>query len=46
MSAFDVYHTFDSPPKALISMALQRFGTLLRLLRLISLALEYGATYI
>ena len=44
--AFDVYHAFDSPPKALISMALQRFGTPLRLLRLISLALEYGATYI
>ena len=44
--AFDVYHAFDSPPKALISLALQRFGTPLRLLRLISLALEYGATYI
>ena len=44
--AFDVYHAFDSPPKALISMALQRFGTPLRLLCLISLALEYGATYI
>ena len=44
--AFDVYHAFDSPPKALISMALQRLGTPLRLLRLISLALEYGATYI
>ena len=44
--AFDVYHAFDSPPEALISMALQRFGMPLRLLRLISLALEYGATYI
>ena len=43
--AFDVYHAFDSPPKALIRLALQRFGTPLRLLRLISLALEYGATY-
>ena len=44
--AFDVYHTFDSLPKALISIALQRVETLLRWLRLISLALEYGATYI
>ena len=44
--AFDVHHAFDSLPKALISMALQWFGTPLRLLRLISLALEYGATYI
>ena len=44
--AFDVYHAFDSPPKGLISMALQSFRTPLRLLRLISLTLEYGATYI
>ena len=36
--AFDVYHAFDSPPKLLIRTALDRLGTPLKLLRIISLA--------
>ena len=44
--AFDVYHAFDSPPKYLIFHVLDRMGTPLQLLRLISLVLELGATFI
>ena len=44
--AFDVYHAFDSPPKHLIRTVLDRLGTPLKLLRIISLALEHGATFI
>ena len=43
--AFDVYHAFDSPPKFLIFHVLDRMGTPLKLLRLISLVLEQGATF-
>ena len=44
--AFDVYHAFDSPPKYLIFHILDRMGTPLKLLRLISLVLELGATFL
>ena len=43
---FDMYHAFDSPPKYLIFHILDRMGTPLKLLRLISLVLELGATFI
>ena len=35
--AFDVYHASDSPPKHLIRTVLDRLGTPLKLLRIISL---------
>ena len=44
--AFDVYHAFDSPPKALICQVMGRLGTRVRLLQLIAQALEHGTTYI
>ena len=44
--AFDVYHAFDSPPKYLINQVLDLIGTPLRLLRIPSLVLERGATFI
>ena len=44
--AFDVYHAFDSPPKALICQVPGRLGTPVRLLQLITQALEHGTTYI
>ena len=44
--AFDVYHAFDSPPKALICQVLGRLCTPVRLLQLITQALEHGTTYI
>ena len=44
--AFDVYHAFDSPPKYLIHQVLDRMGTPLKLLRILSLVLERGATFI
>ena len=44
--AFDVYHAFDSPPKALICQVLGCLGTRFRLLQLITQALEHGTTYI
>ena len=44
--AFDVYHAFDSPPKNLIFHIFDRMGTPLKLLRLISLVLELGATFL
>ena len=44
--AFDVYHAFDSPPKYLIHHTLQRMGTPVKLLLLITLVLEQGATFI
>ena len=43
---FDVYHAFDSPPKVLISTVLAKMGTPTKLLRLIQMVLEFGATYI
>ena len=44
--AFDAYHAFDSPPKALICQVLGRLGTPVRLLQLITQALKHGTTYI
>ena len=44
--AFDVYHAFDSAPKPLIYGVLDRLGTPSKLLRLIFLVLEKGATYL
>ena len=44
--AFDVYHAFDSPPKLLIREALDRLGTPLLLLRIISLVMERGSTFL
>ena len=44
--AFDVYHAFDSPPKYLIHHTLQRMGTPVKLLLLITLVLDQGATFI
>ena len=44
--AFDVYHAFDSPPKHLIRTVLDRLGKPLKLLHIISLALDHGATFI
>ena len=44
--AFDMYHTFDSPPKMLIREVLERMGTPSQLLRLIQTVLEHGSAYI
>ena len=44
--AFEVYHAFDILPKYLIFHILDRMGTPLKLLRLISLMLEQGATFL
>ena len=44
--AFDVYHAFDSPPKLLIRDALDRLGTPLLLLRIISPVMERGSTFL
>ena len=44
--AFDVYHAFDSPPKALILGVLDRMGTPSKLLQIISLVMEQGSTFL
>ena len=44
--AFDMYHAFDSPPKILIREVLDRMGTPLHLLLLISTVLDHGSTFI
>ena len=43
--AFDMYHAFDIPQEYLNFHILDRMGTLLKLLRFISLVLELGATF-
>ena len=44
--AFDVYHAFDSPPKILIRAVLDKMGTPLKLLRIITLVMERGSTFL
>ena len=44
--AFDVYHAFDSPSKVLIRDVLDKMGTPLKLLRIITLVMERGSTFL